>query len=206
MTRHEILDRIEELYGIEKAANVKGYTPNLAALIDIFAEEVPEYKFALREDLKEDARFLPTRAHKTDSGWDVRAALEGGKNTTMHVRPGSYIKIPLGFRSFVPKGWWFKLEPRSSSFAKKSLHALCGVVDESWEGQAIFVAQLLPDPSLLGKELVIEFGEALGQIIPVRRQEMKVSAISNEAYNELCQERNGTRGANGFGSTDLRIK
>lgn len=168
----------------------------------LLSEEVPEYKFALRSDIKDDLRFLPTRAHDNDTGWDVRAAMKDRQ--PLHIKPGAYVKIPLGFRTLPPAGWWFKLEPRSSTFTKKSLHALCGIVDEAWEGEAVFAAQLLPDPGELGKELVIEFGEAIGQIIPVRRQEMKVLSISNERMDAEYKERNGKRGTGGFGSSDMR--
>ena len=53
--------------------------------------------------------------------------------------------------------------------------------------------------------IIIDFGEALGQIIPVKRKEMIVESISNEEYNELCKQRNAERGIGGFGSTDVKI-
>src|SRR3990167_2191541 len=140
--------------------------------------ETPTFSFALREDLKDEKTFLPCRAEPLATGYDVRAAMPDRK--TLVIRPGQYIRIPLGFRAFCPQGWWFKLVPRSSSFAKKSLHALYGVVDEAYPSEVIFAALFLPDICTLGCELKIEFGEAIAQIIPVRRQEMLISEISNE--------------------------
>jgi len=52
--------------------------------------------------------------------------------------------------------------------------------------------------------LVINFGDALGQIIPVERKEMKVTEVTNEEYDALCKDRNAQRGAGGFGSTDKK--
>lgn len=160
---------------------------------------IPNYKFALREDLKDDKRFLPTRAEAKASGWDVRAAF---KENSIIIQPFEYIKIPLGFRSFCPEGWWFELKPRSSSFAKKNLHALYGTIDNTFEGEGIFAAQYIPDPNAkLNPTLIIEFGEAIGQILPIKLQDMTIEDVSNIEYEELCSKRKGMRGSGGFGST-----
>jgi dUTPase len=183
----------------------------------VLAEEVPEYAFALREDLKDNKEFLPTRAEPKASGWDVRAAMEDRK--PLVIKPFQHVKIPLGFRSFCPDGWWWELKPRSSTFAKKNLHALYGTIDETYEGQAIFACQYIPEFNLdetikvharnplwpnsspTIAPITINFGDAIGQIIPIRRQEMKVVERSNEEYDNDCKNRAGQRGTGGFGST-----
>jgi dUTPase len=184
--------------------------------------EVPNFKFAIREDLKDTGNlFLPTRGTDRSTGWDVRAAMENRKPIIANI--GTHLRIPLGFRTFVPDGWWYELKPRSSTFSKKKLHGLYGTIDEDYEGQLLFACQYLPDLNIYRTDslptdfkeyiagirlaenvgsLSIEFGEAIGQIIPVRRQEMTTENISNEEYNKLCHERNASRGAGGFGSTD----
>jgi len=185
--------------------------------------ETPIFKFAIREDLQDTGSlFLPSRGEEAATGWDVKAAFEDRK--TMRVHIGEHVKIPLGFRTFAPKGWWFELKARSSTFGKKNLHSLYGTIDETYEGQLIFACQYLPSlhiykagdlPVGQVKEylagirivnsvdiLTVQFGEAIGQIIPVRRQEMEVASVSNEEFDKLCQERKGSRGAGGFGSTD----
>lgn len=96
--------------------------PLVFNLIDLFTEEVPEYSFALTEEVKDDLRFTPTKAYEEDTGWDVRAALPNKK--TLVLRPGERALIPLGFRAFCPNGYWLELKSRSSSFTKKSLHCL----------------------------------------------------------------------------------
>lgn len=168
---------------------------------------IPTFKFSLREDLKDQPQFLPAKGESKASGWDVRVALSGNQEK-MIISPGQYIKIPLGFRAFCPEGWWFELKPRSSSFVKKHLHALYGVIDETYENEIVFAAQYMPAPSAFDRhyEFSLSHGEAIGQIIPVRRQEMIVESISNEAYDLLCKERNGQRGTGGFGSTSEKVK
>lgn len=163
---------------------------------------IPIFKFALREDVKNMKEFLPTRAEPMSTGYDVRAAQEDRKNIVL--RPGSYVKIPLGFRAFPEQGYWFELKPRSSSFTKKHLHALYGTVDNNYEGNCYFCAQYIPDVSSLATDLVIEFGERIGQIVPVKLQEMNIEEISNEQYDIICKERNGIRGAGGFGASGDR--
>lgn len=175
----------------------------------------PTYKFALRQDLVNDKQFLPTKAEPNATGWDVRAALN---TKELVIKPFEYVKIPLGFRAFCPKNYWFELKPRSSTFAKKYLHSLYGTIDETFQGELVFACQYIPnEPQIyIGVEkeaehshyaeienvgLTISYGEAIGQIVPVYRQEMNVEEISNKDYDMMAKNRASVRGAGGFGST-----
>lgn len=169
--------------------------------------EIPIFKFALREDLINNVEFLPTRAEQNATGWDVRAAFKDRK--PLIIKPFDYVKIPLGIRGFLPEGWWYELKPRSSSFAKKHLHCLYGTIDNDFENQLMFATTYLPpvisglslENYILSNQLTIDFGEAIGQIIPVKRQEMIVDSISNEEYEILTNFRQSKRGTGGFGSS-----
>lgn len=168
---------------------------------------VPVYKFALREDLKDDLKFLPTRSEDRASGWDVRVALES--KDEMVIKPFEYVKIPLGFRAFCPEGFWYELAERSSTFGKKHIHGLYGKIDETFEGYLVFAGQYCPSADYKSVEdgfeypdLVLKHGEAIGQIIPVKRQEMVVEVCSNSEMEQMYKDRNGVRGAGGFGSSD----
>jgi len=168
-------------------------------------EDVPTFRFALREDLKDETRFLPTRAEEKATGWDVRAAQADRQPIQLKTGPYSYYKIELGFRAFCPEGWWLELRPRSSTFTKRYLHCLYGVIDQTFEGQMVLAFKYEPPYKTTDRteyHEVINFGDPLGQLIPVKRQEMKVEMISNTDYDTLCKERGGKRGAGGFGSTD----
>jgi dUTP pyrophosphatase len=160
--------------------------------------EVPVFKFAIKEELLvsgDPILFLPTKAHQNDTGWDVKAA------QSFTLRAGQYAKIPLGFRMFAPPGYWLELRPRSSSFAKKHLHCLYGVIDEGYENEMVFACQYIPDISAMGQDLEIKFGDAIGQLIPIKRQEMIAENITNKEFDRLSNERKGSRGTGGFGST-----
>lgn len=172
----------------------------------------PIYKFALREDLKDNKEFLPTRAEPKATGWDVRAAILDGK--PLVLKPLQKVTIPLGFRGFCPAGFWYELKPRSSTFGKKSLHSLYGTIDETYEGELVFACQYIPELKLtenylqtwyeyLHHELTINFGDAIGQLVPVRRQEMDVLELSNEEYNNETTQRDAVRREGGFGSTGV---
>jgi len=161
----------------------------------------PVYRFAIREDLADTGdMFLPMKAEPHATGYDVRAAFPD--RNPIVLKPFQYFKIPLGFRAIPAKGWWFNLHPRSSTFAKKHLHNLIGVIDEHYSLEVIFAGQFIPDANDMAPELTIKFGDAIGQIIPVRRQDMCVQKISNDEFNDTCERREDQRRTGGFGSTD----
>lgn len=172
--------------------------------------QVPNFKFALTEEMVEACKrsdfkpedFMPSQSNTTDTGWDVRCAAPEG----IDLKPECYIKVPLGFRVFSPSGWWLSLSPRSSTFIKRHIHALYGVIDEEYEGQCYFCGQYLTDACSIvsghnyGK---VEFGDRVGQLIPVRRNTMKVEQVSNEDFEKFSQERNAAR-SGGFGSSGYK--
>lgn len=191
---------------------------------------IPEFKFALREDIKNRKEFLPTRSESKATGWDVRCAEPEGAI----LKPFEHCKIKLGFRAMPPEGYWFELKPRSSTFGKKHLHCLYGTIDETFEGELLLAfqyipsivwkpvtvlnisrqlelfnnieyyrrgAEFLPGEIMAESALRVDFGDRIAQIIPVRRQEMSVIDVSNEEIDKFYKERNESRGAGGFGST-----
>jgi dUTP diphosphatase len=160
--------------------------------------DVPLFRFALREDLQEEKKFLPERVEPFSTGWDVRASQPDRKDIVL--RAGQTCKIPLGFRCLIPRGYWLELKPRSSTFVKKHLHALYGTIDCDFGFQMHFCSTYLPDINSLSKDLIIKFGDRLGQIIPFKLQEMKTEEISNREFDQLFAERNPVR-SGGFGSS-----
>ena len=160
--------------------------------------DTPTFLFAVRNDLDQEI-FTPRRGEPLATGWDVRAAQFDKKD--LILRPGTYFRIPLGFRAFCPAGWSYELHPRSSSFAKKGMHTLIGIIDETFPLECQLIGQYIPDVNSLGKDLVIKFGDPIGQIIPVKRQEMNIELVSNERIDQLYAERKAVR-VGGVGSTD----
>lgn len=173
----------------------------------------PKFKFLLNEDLP--GEFLPTRAKPKDTGWDVRSAVPG----TMVIKPFQHVLIDLGFRIIAPEGYWLNLKPRSSSFLKLHMNCLYGVIDQSYTGSCMLAAQYIPevpcveikdtfkgsrfkiDESALYNPLVISHGDRIGQVVPVKRQEMDVERIFKDEFLDHVKE-NGERG--GFGHSGKR--
>lgn len=180
-----------------------GFGPEIIrAFIAVLGQD-PNFKFALREDLDGDKKFLPTRATAKSAGWDVRCAQKNRE--PLILRAGQYAKIPLGFRTIMPEGWWLELRPRSSTTAKKQCHCLYGVLDNDWRDETCAVIQYVPDISALGKDLVLNYGDAICQLVPVKLREMTTENISNQDFDEFCRnEVNDRKG--GFGSTDNATK
>jgi dUTPase len=152
--------------------------------------------------------FLPTRSEPKATGWDVRCAEKDG----VILKPFQKALINLGFKAFCPFGWWAELKPRSSAFGKKALHCLYGTIDERYSNKWLLAVQWIPPTTekdfeykdsfykyVKDQELKIDFGERIGQIIPVYRQEMIVSKITTEEFERLCSQRDGNR--DGFGSS-----
>ena len=152
--------------------------------------DIPEFKFVLTTD---DKIFLPTRSEPSATGWDVRSTVD------IELKPFDRATLKLGFKVFAPEGWWLKLNPRSSTFAKKHLHCLYGVIDCHYENEVMLACQYIPKPDN-GNNLIISRGDRIGQIIPVRLQEMKVTEVNEEEFERLCRERQAVR-QGGFGSS-----
>lgn len=172
--------------------------------------DAPVYKFALTSELRSACAcheikakdFLPTRPEPEASGWDVRCADPRG----ISLKPEHYYKIPLGFRVFCPSGWWAELNPRSSSFIKRHLHSLYGKIDETYPDEWFFLCQYLPDArGIINSAHLkrVEFGDRIGQIMPVRRQDMAIKVISDEEMNAEIKNRNAAR-KGGLGSTGTK--
>jgi dUTPase len=158
------------------------------------------FHFALREDLKNEKTFLPTRATPGSAGYDVKCAQIDRK--PLVLRAGQYIKIPLGIRAICPIGWWLQLVPRSSTFARRQMNCLYGVIDSDYRNELSFLAEYLPDISSLGRDLILEFGTAIGQLIPKQLHEMEISELTNEDFDKYCRnEKDNKRGIGGFGSS-----
>lgn len=168
---------------------------------------VPTYKFALTNELIKNCEgtefeptdFLPTRAEKKATGWDVRCASTEG----FELREGCYYKIPLGIHALPPDGWWLKLTPRSSTFTKRHLNSLYGTIDEMYYHQIFFACKYSFDNCKMYNSNYperVEFGDRIGQLIPAKRQEMNVAIVTLE---ELKQKRQDSERTGGFGSTGV---
>ena len=150
----------------------------------------PVYKFLC---LKSN-EYLPQKSTELDTGYDVKACLD--KSIVLDNK-GVYF-INLGIKAFCPEGWWLELRPRSSSFAKKNLDSLYGVIDEGYEGELLYCCRYTGE-----SPLIINDKDKIGQLIPVKRVNMVVKEVTKEEYEMLSSNRKNNRKEGGFGSTGV---
>lgn len=150
-----------------------------------------------------DASFLPKKQNEADTGFDVRAVIldENGEPGSLALQPDQAVKIDLGVRVIAPPGWWLQLNPRSSTFTKLHLACLVGVVDNGYEGPMMLAGKYLP-PS--NETVTIKHGDRVGQLIPMRLEQMDARWVSEEEFDLLSRARNNTRGTGGFGSSGTK--
>lgn len=78
---------------------------------------------------------IPTKAHRTDAGFDLYACLE----ESIYIPPHQTVMIPTGFAWEIPEGYFGGIYARSGLATKENLRpANCvGVVDSSYRGEVI---------------------------------------------------------------------
>lgn len=131
--------------------------------------------------------FLPTYAHKHDSGADLRAAID----EKVVIYPGERKKIPTGVRAAVPAGYEMQIRSRSGLALSGVVVANSpGTVDAGYRGEiGVILANISDVP------IAINRGDKIAQavICPVVRARFEVV----DALDETA------RGENGFGSSGV---
>ena len=82
-----------------------------------------------------DNAMIPTKAHRTDAGFDLYACL----NENIYIPPHETLLISTGFAWEIPDGYFGGIYARSGLATKENLRpANCvGVVDSSYRGEVI---------------------------------------------------------------------
>ena len=81
---------------------------------------------------------VPTKAHTTDACFDLYAdAVSFRSDAEIHIAPHETVKIPTGFATNIPHGYWAAVFARSGLATKQSLRpANCvAVIDEPYTGE-----------------------------------------------------------------------
>jgi dUTP pyrophosphatase len=126
--------------------------------------------------------ILPTRSHDNDAGWDLYVCQD------TIIQPGKWEDIACGIAIEPPTGVWFRIVGRSSTFRKRRLLVLEGIIDEGFRGE------LFAGVTNLGSEPVeVIKGERLCQMIP------QLTFGFNIRWDHHLTE--SSRGTNGFGSS-----
>src|SRR5699024_11720582 len=78
--------------------------------------------------LSDDA-IIPTRAHKTDSGFDLYASED------VIIEPGETVIVPTGIAIQLPEGMEAQVRPRSGVTSKTKLRVQLGTIDNGYTGE-----------------------------------------------------------------------
>src|SRR5690625_4684250 len=78
--------------------------------------------------LNDDAT-LPTKAHPTDSGFDLYASED------VIIEPGETVIVPTSIAVELPRGYEAQVRPRSGVTAKTKLRVQIGTIDNGYTGE-----------------------------------------------------------------------
>src|SRR5699024_5462229 len=76
-----------------------------------------------------DDAILPTKAHPTDSGYDLYAAED------VIIEPGDTAIVKTGIAVELPPGYEAQIRPRSGVTAKTKLRVQVGTIDNGYKGE-----------------------------------------------------------------------
>lgn len=161
-----------------------------------------------------DNAIMPTKAHATDSGFDLYASKD------VIIEPGETVVVPTGIAVELPPGYEATVRPRSGITAKTKLRVQLGTIDNEYRGEiGVIVDNIAEDPigntsrylNLVdGSEIrqdedipdgtyYIRKGDKLAQLVV-----QPLPAI--EAYEVEGDLKTTERGESGFGSTGYITK
>lgn len=138
-----------------------------------------------------DTAILPTKAHSTDACFDIYAdALSFTTDGEIIITPHETVKVPSGFATNIPHGYWGAIFARSGLATKQGLRpANCvAVIDEPYTGE-----WLIPLHNDTENDRVIHHGDRIAQFT--------LLPYYNTNLIEVDKLDGTERGCNGFGSS-----
>lgn len=173
-----------------------------------------------------DNAVLPTKAHVTDSGFDLFAAQD------VIIAPGETVVVPTDIAVQLPNGYEAQVRPRSGITSKTKLRVQLGTIDESYRGNIGIIVdniglgtlgidlhegrttQARTHTLLLVDGHATTIGlEQLTSTVPdgsylIRKHDkiaqLVVQSIPATVSVEILEVNGSERGANGFGSSGVR--
>jgi dUTP pyrophosphatase len=133
---------------------------------------------------------LPTRAHPTDAGLDLRARVE------VRLAPGERALIPTGVAVAVPDGHVGLVHPRSGLAARHGVTVLNapGTVDSGFRGE-IMVNLVNLDPRAA---FTVRRGDRIAQLLVQRVELVRLSVVPALPGSDRGEAGHGASG--GFGT------
>lgn len=125
-----------------------------------------------------------------DCGIDLYNAQDG----PVVVAPHESVEIPAGIRIKVPEGYCGFIRPRSSTFFKRGLLVIEGIIDSGYTGPLFMHVY---NPALNGRDfpVVVQPWERVGQLVIAAAPQFEIVQVDELPIT--------IRGAHGFGSTGL---
>lgn len=125
---------------------------------------------------------LPTKAFRSDVGWDLYAS------HTTEIGPGAKVDVPFGLRVAPPYGYWCRIIGRSSTLRNRGLSVAEGVIDPGYNGNLFAMCY-----NVTAEPVVVTAGERVAQMI--------LMPIHHAPSVELSHLPNTDRGFSGYGSS-----
>lgn len=96
--------------------------------------------------LSDDA-IIPTKAHPSDSGYDLYAAED------VIIEPGETVIVKTGIAVELPSSYEAQIRPRSGVTAKTKLRVQLGTIDNGYTGEIGVIVDNIGQPEILGIDL-----------------------------------------------------
>lgn len=138
-----------------------------------------------------ETAILPAKAHSTDACFDIYAdTLSFRSDGEIIIAPHETVKIPSGFATNIPHGFWCAVFARSGLATKQGLRpANCvAVIDEPYVGE-----WLIPLHNDTDEDKIVQHGDRIAQFTLLPYYETNLIEVDELNSTE--------RGCNGFGST-----
>lgn len=138
-----------------------------------------------------DTSTLPTKAHSSDACFDIYAdTLSFRSDGEIIIGPHETVKVPTGFATNIPYGYWGAVFARSGLATKQGLRpANCvAVIDEPYTGE-----WLIPLHNDTDKPKIINHGDRIAQFT--------LLPYFDTILKEVDELTPTQRGTGGFGST-----
>ena len=201
---------VQDIKERQEARELDVYLSDLANDIEREVDEMLNDK-TIRIGFKRlsDDAILPTKAHPTDSGYDLYAAED------VIIEPGDTAIVKTGIAVELPPGYEAQIRPRSGVTSKTKLRVQLGTIDQDYRGEiGVIVDNIHPLKQAVkhiqftdgdiattevlngGVSIKIRKGERIAQLVVQALPE--VSAVEIDDFTEDSE-----RGEGGFGSSGV---
>lgn len=153
-----------------------------AKTIKKVSKKPPVLEFKVKK-LHEDA-IIPTKAHESDSGWDLYILDD------IEIKPKETVIIPTGIAIKLPPFYEAQVRPRSGVTSKTKLRVQLGTIDNDYTGDIGIIVDNIGD-----EPIALNSGYKLAQLV--------VQQLPNTIIEVVDDLEHGVRGDKGFGSSGV---